>query len=64
MGIKRSSIGVVTMAVVAAALAIGLSAVKPDVYYDMNRDTGVARLIVASDSATTSSMSPDVYYDM
>jgi len=64
MGIKRSSIGVVTMAVAAAALAIGLSAVEPDVYYDMQHNTGVARLIAAANSATTSQASPDVYYDM
>jgi hypothetical protein len=35
MGIKRSVIGVVTMAVAAGAVAVGLTTATPDVYYDM-----------------------------
>jgi len=63
MGIKRSMIGLVTMVVAAVALAIGLSAVTPNVYFDMHRSTGVARL-VAANSVTTSYVTPNVYFDM
>ena len=47
----------------ALAVAIGLSAVSPNIYYDMHGSTGVAK-IVASSSATTSKVSPSIYYDM
>jgi hypothetical protein len=64
MGIKRSLIGLVTMAVAATALVIGLSAVKPDTYFDMHRSTEVGRLIVTANSATTPYASPQTYFDM
>jgi len=63
MGIKRSMIGLVTMVVASVALAIGLSAATPDIYFDMSHSTGVAK-IVASSSATTSYVSPNIYFDM
>jgi hypothetical protein len=63
MGIKRSLIGFVTMVVAVVAVAIGLSAQTPDIYFDMSHSTGVAPLI-ALNSATTSYTSPDIYFDM
>jgi hypothetical protein len=63
MGIRRSLIGLVTMAVAAVALALGLAAQTPDVYFDMQGSTGVA-VIAATNSATTSYATPCVYFDM
>jgi hypothetical protein len=62
MGIKRV-LGLVTTMVAAVVLSIGLSAVKPNVYFDMHRSAAVGHLIVAS-SANTSSLTPTVYFDM
>jgi len=56
-------IGIVTMMVAAVALAIGLSAQTPSIYFDMYHNTGVVTL-VAANSATTSYTSPDIYFDM
>jgi hypothetical protein len=63
MGIRRSVTGLVTMVVAAVALSIGLSADKPNIYFDMHHGTEVAQLVTAS-SATTSNMSPSIYFDM
>jgi hypothetical protein len=63
MGIKRSTVGLVTLAVAVATLAAGLTA-APNVYYDMNSNPGAVDQIVTMQSGTTSVATPDVYYDM
>lgn len=64
MGLRRAVVGLVTLAVTAGSVAIGQAVVKPNVYHDMYKDSGVAHLIVAADSGTTSVVTPDVYHDM
>jgi hypothetical protein len=61
MGIKRSVVGLVTMAVAATAVAVVQPTATPNMYYDMPT-TKVARSIVTADSATTST-APQMYYD-
>jgi hypothetical protein len=62
MGIKRSVVGLVTMAVALGAVAVSPATAAPRMYYELP-STKVARQIVSADSATTSTASPAMYYE-
>jgi hypothetical protein len=63
MRTKRSASALIVQVVATGTLVAALTAVAPDVYYDMHHPTQTRTNAVVV-SATTPSVTPDVYYDM